>query len=346
MNESINQYFNRAAPAVGPGPFDYDCINAVENLFKPQTVKVKNTLIYQYFFRYYLEEIFNLFEFSGVPEEWDMNYFRAVLYCTGKIAAIQAAPYGWIPQDCHFGPGRNVYGFPTSVLICNPYFHPADNKIEYDIAAKNTLIKLNPVCMGIANIAAFYAYKKACIAPVVENSALISRNGWILAVSGKAESQTMRTAIEKILSGEIVATIRERDYTAGAAKELSFTPFETDATKHYLVTEALADMRTVDDMFHAALGMGTINRSKKERTITSEQQTENDACRGNVEVWLESLEKSFDQLADRSSGAVRITVKEKYEGEAADGGYSDSVNNSDEKPVDFKRVLSAGRRGA
>ena len=343
MSESVHQYFNRAAPGIGPGPYDYDCINAVENLFKPQAVKVKNSLIYQYFFRYYLEEIFNLFEFSGVPEEWDLNYFKAILYCTGKIAVIQAAPYGWIPQNCHFGPGRNVYGYPTTVLICNPYFHPDDNQIEYDIAQKNALIRLNPLCRGIADIAAFYAYKKSCIAPVVENSALISRNGWILATGNKAESQTMREAIGKILSGEVVATIRERDYTAGGAKEISFMPFETDATKHYLVTEALSDMRTVDDMFHAALGMGTINRSKKERTITSEQQTENDACRGNVEVWLECLETSFDQLSERSGGEIRITVKEKYEG-GSNGRYSDSLDPSDEEPDDFRRVLSSGGR--
>lgn len=344
MSESVNQYRNRIAGRSGPPPYSYDCINEAEALFLPQAVKVKNTILYQYFFRYYLEEIFNLFSFDGMPEEWDQNYFKAYLYCTGRVGIVHASPYGWIPQACYFGPGRNVYGFPTSILICNPYFHPDDGRIEYDIAEDNSLIKLNPLCLGIADIAAFYAYKKACIAPVVENSALISRNGWILAVNGKAESATLRTAIEKILSGEVVATIREKDYTAGAAKDLSFTPFETDATKHYLVTDALGDMRTVDDMFHAALGMGTINRTKKERTIGAEQETQNNACRGNVETWLSCLQMSFDNLSQKSD--ISITVRENYKEVTDNAGSADSIDIGDTQSNDFRRVLSPLRRGA
>ena len=340
MSESVNQYVARAGGSSQWGPYDYDFINVVENLYKPQTVKVRNTQVYRYFFHYYLEEIFNLFEFRGFPEDWDINYFKAVLYCTGKVAVVYADPYKWIPQFCHFGPGRNVYGFPTSIMISNPYFHPADQKTEYDISKDNALIRINPLCIGIADIAAFYAYKKACIAPVVENSALISRNGWILAATGKAEAATMQQAVQSILSGDIVATIREKDF-ATASHEISFTPFETDAEKHYLVTEALQDMRTVDDMFHNALGMGTINRNKKERTITTEQQTETDACRGNVELWKDCLNEGFRILADRSGGEIDITAAEKYRGDQDAGEGADSVDNTAQQSDNFRRVLSS-----
>ncbi len=337
MNESVNRYSQRIGKG-SPPPWLYDQINEVEARYLPQATKIKNSTTYRYCFRYYLEEIFNLFDFEGMPDEWDENYFKAVLYCTGKIAIINAAPYGWIPQDCHFGAGRNVYHFPTSVLICNPYFQPATPMPPdgYDISEENALIRLNALCLGIADIAAFYAYQKSCLIPLVSNSALISRNGWILGTNGKADAATLKAAVQDILNGEILAVVKEKEFAAN--RELTFTPFESDVRKHYIVSDAINDIMSIDDLFHAALGIGTGNRAKKERLIQSEESSINGSCRGNVEQWKDCLQAGFDNLKKISGGAVDIRVKENYE-MSQEGGEDEGGDSV----LQLDTVRSAGR---
>ena len=83
-------------------PIMYNYINAGNAQFSPSTVHVKNSALAMYFRRYLLQRAMSVFKWEA-PEQWNMDYFRYVLYCWGYIAIINTREFGVIPQQCHLG---------------------------------------------------------------------------------------------------------------------------------------------------------------------------------------------------------------------------------------------------
>ena len=337
-NYSVKAYRRAITEACGESvatPFLYDVANEYESLLQPATVHETNTLDYHYFFRYFMQEIYGLIKIDGFPEEWNEEFFIWNLICRGWIAIVNSPSYGgWIPQPCVWGAGRNVFHFPTSVLVQNGYFNPEDGRIEFNLYPENQpetkdaiytyvddnrkvnayVIKITPDYNGLADICAMYAGKCASLFATIDNSAILSRNGYILETDSKAESMTVEKAVEGILNGEIIVSIkrRRRGNAPGMDDKKVAEIFESDVRKHYIVTEALEDLQTIIDRFHADIGFPVINRAKKERTIQAEQQALNMPASVKPDLWERTLTTSIDRFNKAEGYDIRIDIR--YQG--------------------------------
>lgn len=337
MSESVRQYLSRVRDSCGV-PFDgflYDCANEIESMFQPATVHESNTLDYHYFFKYFMTELYGIIRVDDFPKDWNKEFFIWNLICRGWLAIVNAESYGgWIPQPCVFGAGRNVFAFPTSVLVQNGWFNPDDGRIEfylYDEWIPETrdsfgnpvlkyrekqayIIKISPDYRGIADICAQYAGKAASLFATIDNSSILSRNGYILETDSKAESMTVEKAVEGILNGELIVSIKKKRQPnkPGAENSKIAEIFESDVKKHYIVTEALEDLQTIVDQFHAAIGFPIINRAKKERTIQAEQEAMNVPASVRPDLWERCLQESIADFNRERGYNIKIDLK--YQG--------------------------------
>lgn len=354
MSESVASYRKRIRDSCGyyAEPFLYDCANEIESMFQPATVHETNTLDYHYFFKYFMTELYGIIHVDDFPKDWNKEYFIWNLICRGWLAIVNAESYGgWIPQPCVWGAGRNVFAFPTSVLVQNGWFNPDDGNIEFplfDNWIKETrdsfnsaltyqekqayIIKISPDYRGIADICAQYAGKAASLFATIDNSAILSRNGYILETDSKAESLTVEKAVEGILNGELIVSIKKKRQASkpGVDSGKIAEIFESDVRKHYIVTEALEDLQTIIDQFHAAIGFPIINRAKKERTIQAEQQAMNIPASVRPDLWERCLKESME-VFNREQG-YNIMIDLKYQGDDYNGTVSaDSVSVDNSK---------------
>ena len=71
-----------------------------------------------YYRRWMLRKVFAIFELSGAPEAWDLDYFWTHLFIDGGVCitdtdmGVLALQTGWS--------GINVYNHPTECVIANP----------------------------------------------------------------------------------------------------------------------------------------------------------------------------------------------------------------------------------
>ena len=354
-NYSVNAYRRAIMDACGAPtvePFLYDVCNEVESALQPATVHETNTIDYHYFFRYFMQELFGIIKVDNFPKDWNKQFFIWNIICRGWIAIVNSPSYGgWIPQPCVWGAGRNVFQFPTSVLVQNGYFNPEDGRVEFNLYPENVpetkdsiytyidnnkevnayIINITPDYSGLADICAMYAGKCASLFATIDNSSILSRNGFILETDSKAESMTVEKAVEGILNGELIVSIKKKRRPQNPAQEDRKVAeiFESDVRKHYIVTDALEDLQTLIDRFHADMGFPVINRAKKERTIQAEQQALNVPAGVKPDLWERTLSESVQRFNEEQGFDIKIDIK--YQGE--DYGYVSenpaNVNNQE-----------------
>ena len=119
--------------------YGYEFINRYNAGLSPSTVHCKNTGLVNYYMRYLIQKVISVFEFSGIPEEWALNYFQYVLICRGYIGIIDTARYGVIPQECGLS-GFDVFYQPNRITVANPLL---DFK-ELKIGTQCEVIKMQP----------------------------------------------------------------------------------------------------------------------------------------------------------------------------------------------------------
>lgn len=312
MSESVKSYNARVRAALESettGGLLFDCINEYESSWLPGRLNTPNSVYFHYFFKYLLQDIYSIFDFQGLPEDWQPEYMIYNLLCRGWIAIVNADPYGWIPQPCTWGGERNVFAFPLSVLVCNGWFNPTDGELEYQLKEKAFLLHTSPDFTPLADIAAFYADKLSCLYSTMNNSAILSRNGYITISDSKAKSLTYEKALEGILNSEFIVSMNARK-NAGESITDNLELLETDVEKHYIVDKVLMDVKETLDQFHSDIGFPSVNRGKKERVQSSEQTAISEANFGKPELWFDILQKDLKRFNAASGMNLSVNRRE------------------------------------
>ncbi|MBO5899507.1 MAG: hypothetical protein J6Q80_02145 [Lentisphaeria bacterium] len=307
--ETVRGYYNRVREALCGTGLLYDCINEYESSWLPGRLNSPNSVYFHYFFRYLLQDLYSIFDFRGVPEDWQKEYMIYNLLCRGWIAFVRAEPYGWIPQPCTWGGERSVFAFPLTVLVCNGWFNPDDGRIEYRLDQDAYYLHTAPDFAPLADICAFYADKLSCLFSTLNNSAILSRNGYILTTDNKAKSMTLEKAIEGVLNSEFIVSMNARREPGGSISD-SVEILETDVRKHYIVDQVLLDIENLVDQFHADIGFPVINRTKKERVQTMEQASLNASSFGKSENWFDVLQEDLERFNAASGLSITLGRRE------------------------------------
>lgn len=332
QRETLRGYKNRITECCAHPPFMYDCINDVVSSYASAQIHLQDNYYFNFFFRYNLQEIYSLYKFDGLSEDWNKEYFIYNILCRGWIAMVKANTYGWIPQACVFGGTRDVFGFPLTVLINNGWFDTRNNETEYTLNDNAYIIKMTPDYMGVVNICAFYAEKMALLFSTFDNSALLSKNGYFITGSNKATIRTISEALESLLNGDIAVKL-QAPINPETRKIDGLDILETDIRKHYIINDLMKDMLNLIDMFHADIGFPTVNRTKAERLIVAEQAAQNSSVTIKSDLWYECLKDSIDKF-NKASG-YSISVEKRYDPEeivgsikTGEGGEDNGTDNS------------------
>lgn len=286
---------------------DFEFINEY-NGRRSSSGTVENDWITSYFMRSLYERAISGTRFK-LPESWNKNYFKNVLYLNGFIAIIKTAKYGVIPQiNTLYGYG--LYRQPTHVLVAQPLVD-----FEGEIGRDCELIKLTPYYMGIWDIIEHYAIQLSELVTSVHVAVLTTRAPFMAAARNKNAAQTLRAMVEKITAGDISIVYDENVLSKTGAMNGDKEPIwtaQTSAHDHYIVDKLLSDIDTTLRQFDREIGIAAI-AEKKERRIEIEVENDAaDAC-ARCETWSEMLQETFD-AANKLFPDINISFEMKYGG--------------------------------
>ena len=94
-------------------PAGYSAENLYNSNFSPTTVQIKNAALTRYFKKYLFQKAISVFKWK-LPEEWDEDYFKYVLYGMGYIAVLNTQTFGVICQ------GGALGGYLSLIHISEP----------------------------------------------------------------------------------------------------------------------------------------------------------------------------------------------------------------------------------
>lgn len=271
------------------GTFNYEFINTYQGVRSPNGT-VENDLSTWYFFRSLYQRALSIVDFE-LPEDWNKNYFKNVLFGMGYIGIIDTAEYGIIPQIANIS-GYGLYLQPTKILVAQPLVNFEGTRGE-----NCELIRLTPDFRGICDIVEHYAVQLAKIHTSINVSLINSRLGLVAVAKNKNASETLKVIAEKISSGESLViydkVLKDMDNINGDNSPIFETTF--NVKENYITNMLLDDMNTILTNFDKEVGIPVID-DKRERRIQSEvQMITNDSC-ARAETWEKMLTESIDDV--------------------------------------------------
>lgn len=269
-------------------PMGYGEINLYNAEFSPSTVHCKNTYLQRYFRKYLLQKAISVFKWN-LPDEWDEDYFKYVLYGIGYIAVLETRSFGVICQGGALG-GYNLYYKPSYIMITNPLLKET---ITANINIDCAIIKLQPDYSSIMDIVGYYADQLALSAEALGMNMVNVKSGVVFGAKDKTQAQSYKKMFDKMQDGDPAVFI-DKQLLDDAGKP-NWYPFVQNMKEQYIADSILSDMRKIEAMFDTDIGIPNANTDKKERLVTDEINANNVETATRCELWLDSIRKGIDK---------------------------------------------------
>lgn len=289
-------------------PVNYQLENLYNSARSPSSVHCQNTALVRYYAKYLLEKVISVFEFSGIPEEWPLNYFQYTLFGYGHIAILENEKYGLICQDCH-PYGFDLYYQPSHVTIANPLI--VDKNI-YKIGEECELIKLQPNYTGVMDIVTTYADLMALCLETAGINLLNSKLSFVFFAENRTMAEGFKKTYDKYASGEPMMVIDKNMRAADGSP--TWESFTQNVGQNYIVGNILDDMKKIVDQFNTDIGVPNANTYKRERMITDEVNANNIDTQSKIALWLETMRRDIAKVNSRYG--LNIAVRYRFDKEA------------------------------
>ena len=300
-------------------PMGYGDINLYNADFSPSTVHCKNTYLQRYFRKYLLQKAISVFKWN-LPEEWDEDYFKYVLYGIGYIAVLETRSFGVICQGGALG-GYNLYYKPSYIMITNPLLKET---ITANINIDCAIIKLQPDYSSIMDIVGYYADQLALSAEALGMNMVNVKTGVVFGAKDKTQAQSYKKMFDKMQDGDPAVFI-DKQLLDDAGKP-NWYPFVQNMKEQYIADSILSDMRKIEAMFDTDIGIPNANTDKKERLVTDEINANNVETATRCELWLDSIRKGIDRANAMFNLSLSVDWRVNPKTEIADNWKGDNNN--------------------
>lgn len=273
-------------------PQYYEFRNVYNSGISPSTVHCKNTALSWYFKRYLLQKLMSVFEFEGIPENWDIDYFKYNLFVFGRVAVIYTKEFGTIPQYCTLY-GYDVYYRPNRVQIANPLLKNMTGT-DLIIGYNTEVVRMQPDYGGAWDIVSYYAELMALSSEALAVNLLNSKLAYVFAAENKKMAETFKKLFDKIASGEPAAVIDKELYNEDG--RLAMELFNQNLANTYIAGDILEDMAKIDSRFNTEIGIPNVNIAKTSGVSDSEIRANDIDTESKARLWEEIINRSLDKV--------------------------------------------------
>ena len=288
-------------------PASYQLQNMINSAYNPSYFHVQNTYLQSYFRRYLFNKAVSIFKFD-IPDTWDRDYLQFCLFALGYVGVFKTSEYGVVPQAGTIS-GFDLYYRPKKFLCVNPYLR--QHYYDLEIGSDCVLLKLTSDYLGIMDLINYYADQMALSAETWGINLFTARVGYMAIASNKAAAESLKKAYDEMAGGNPFVVV-DKDLM----REDGGHPWEwfaQDLKSNFIGPDILADMRKIETMFDADIGLKNSNTDKKERLITAEVEANDDSTMSKSDVWLENLQDGLKEI--KKMFDLDITVRRRYDEE-------------------------------
>lgn len=267
-------------------PAFYDYINVYNSRISPSTIHI-NSQIKWYFVRQLVQEVIGLYDFR-LPEDWNHDYFKYVLFVNGFISVLNTDMAGIICQHCTLS-GRDIYYAPKYALITNPAF---DKTYRLQIGVKCGLIKLKPDYTGVMDIVDYYSDMLALAAESAGLNLQNTKLAYVFMCADKQQAESFKKVFDQISAGNPAGFMDKKLFNDDGSP--NWMMFNQNLRNTYIAGDILEDMRKWKQQFCTEVGIPNANTDKKERLIRDEVNANTTETQTKAMLWLDTIRNGME----------------------------------------------------
>lgn len=299
--------------------YEYDFINRYNSHIQPSTVHSQNNATAWYFRRYLIQKILSVFEFEGIPENWDKDYFLYGLFLGGFVGVVETDKFGVIPQAGNFNcslAGVNVFYRPTYIVITN---HLLRGILQPRIGIECELIKMQPDYGSCWDIVSYYADLLALATESLAVNIVNSKLAYVFACDSKNVAESFKKMFDSINNANPAVFADSKLFNESG--EPLWTTFQNNLKQNYVAGDMLNDMLKIDARFCTEIGIPNVNMAKSSGVTDNEVEANNIDTKTKVSLWLETISEGLEKVNQMFD--LNLSVKLRFE-----RGVDDAIINS------------------
>ena len=302
-------------------PIPYDVENVAKASFSPSTFHLADNASFEFYARYLWQKMINVFKFT-LPDEWDEDYFKYVLFGIGYIPVLYTNKFGVIPQYGTAG-GYNQFFEPDFVIISNELLQDESSR-ELKIGRDCEVVRLAPDWRGAGDLIGFYAAKMALCSQSIDINLINSKVAFVFGAKSKAQAEAFKKMYQDIASGEPAVVIDKSLFSEEG--DAQWQLFSQNLKNTYLVSDIISDMRKLEEEFDTKIGIPNANTDKRERLNTDEVNANNVETEMIAEGWLNNIRIGFEKVKKLYPG-VNCSVDWRVKPNVTVSEQSDLIRN-------------------
>lgn len=258
---------------------------------EPKTVEgLNNSSVLWYYTNWCARKVYGVYQISGMPEGWDVDYVYERLFLDGKFC-ITDTDLGVLPLQCGVS-GVNVFNHPTTCVIANPVLGSFERTIGEDCA----LVKLQPNYVGIWDIINRYAVLLSMCDNSIAVNLINSNVAAIFGAETKQEAETYKRMYDQITQG------RPGVFVSNALAQRLGDRLLFNRVKESYIADKIEDLKQqIINDFLSDIGINNANTEKRERLVSSEVSSNKQEVRSGAELWIRNIREGLEE-ANRMYG--------------------------------------------
>ena len=277
---------------------------------RPKNVDPNSTSFW-FYVRALFRKAMSIYELSGFPEKWDLDYFMSVLFSQGFITITDTA-MGVLPLRCGVS-GINVFNHPTTVIVANPVLGNFSRTIDEDCV----LVKLSYDYRGLMDIIYRYATMLAECDNSISVNLMNSKVAFIGLVESKAQANSMKLMYDKISAGEPAVFVKGSQINGDQI-------LYNHVKENFIASDIQILKRKIMSEFLTEIGVNNANTDKRERLTDNEVEANDSEIQLNAGYWLEQIREGLNKANKMFNLNLAIELKNTFNTE----GEIDYVNTN------------------
>lgn len=289
----------------------------------PSSINLTQNNLAYYFARYLLQKIMGVYDVKLPGKEhpqsvnWAYNYFWYCCFQYGYFCIFDTNKFGTIMQQCAPG-GYNIFYQPYYCLVSNKLLGDTEKKLI--IGKDCVFVQFTPDYGGISDLINYYAGLLSTISQTTVINLLNSKLSYVFATKNRNNAQSMKKMYDNIMNGETAVVIDKK--LLSEQGEPTWMLFNQNVGQNFIADKLLDAWQTVENKFATDIGLPNANTSKRERLITDEVNANNAATQAMAGMWLENLQRGFEE-ANEMFG-LNLSIDWKYKQEVVENETSDA----------------------
>ena len=282
-------------------PWTYQAQNMISEWnMQPSEVKGRYNNATQYYKRYLYNKVYSTLKF-GLPDNWDLNYFRYLLFHWGSMAVIYTNEFGWVDQP-YSVEKININYNPEIIQVYNQFIKERKTGI---VGVNCGIVKIFDDYFGIDDLVTHYAEKLASVDRSVDVNLMNSNVTVLLKANDKKEADTLKTAYAEATTGKPFVAVNKSLVDDG-----EIATFFPGVATNYIADKLLETRRAIVNEFLTEIGIRNANYDKKERLNSQEVSENNDETSAIISIIFDKIRSSFEKI-NKISG-LNLTVELNY----------------------------------